>query len=141
MTLLPRVMLHPCLDIIPSSRRHIRNAKSLSSEKRISKSLLFGVRFKYPRTVSVMSFVRSGSGPGGQSINKTENNVQLLHKPTGIRVACQETRSLSQNRKIARKWLLERVRGSYLKRLLSGVIDGRVNSWTGCTTQDFLNKT
>lgn len=54
------------------------------------------------------SFVR-GSGPGGQSINKTENNVQLLHKPTGIRVACQETRSLMQNRKIARKRLLEKL--------------------------------
>ncbi|KAF6764779.1 RF-1 domain-containing protein [Ephemerocybe angulata] len=54
------------------------------------------------------SFVR-GSGPGGQSINKTENNVQLLHKPTGLRVACQDTRSLSQNRSRARKWLLEKL--------------------------------
>ncbi|KAF9566255.1 hypothetical protein CPC08DRAFT_814834 [Agrocybe pediades] len=54
------------------------------------------------------SFVR-GSGPGGQSINKTENNVQLLHKPTGLRVSCQDTRSLSQNRKLARKWLLEKL--------------------------------
>ncbi|KZT44209.1 RF-1-domain-containing protein [Sistotremastrum suecicum HHB10207 ss-3] len=52
------------------------------------------------------SFVR-GSGPGGQSVNKTQNNVQLLHKPTGIRVSCQETRSLQQNRKIARENLLE----------------------------------
>jgi hypothetical protein len=51
-----------------------------------------------------------GSGPGGQSINKTNNNVQLLHKPTGIQVKCQETRSLQQNRKIARKVLLEKVR-------------------------------
>ena len=51
-----------------------------------------------------------GSGPGGQSINKTNNNVQLLHKPTGIQVKCQETRSLQQNRKIARKILLEKVR-------------------------------
>jgi len=54
------------------------------------------------------SFVR-GSGPGGQSINKTENCVQLLHKPTGIRVNCQETRSLELNRRYARKILLEKL--------------------------------
>ncbi|KAF9009418.1 RF-1 domain-containing protein [Cyathus striatus] len=54
------------------------------------------------------SFVR-GSGPGGQSINKTENCVQLLHKPTGIRVSCQETRSLKQNRMLARRLVLEKL--------------------------------
>ncbi|KAL0071462.1 hypothetical protein AAF712_001319 [Marasmius tenuissimus] len=54
------------------------------------------------------TFVR-GSGPGGQSVNKTENNVQLLHKPTGLRVACQETRSLSMNRQLARRILLEKL--------------------------------
>lgn len=57
-------------------------------------------------------FVR-GSGPGGQSINKTMNNVQLLHTPTGIRVSCQEQRELSTNRKLARKMLYEKVDDFY----------------------------
>ena len=48
------------------------------------------------------SFVR-GSGSGGQKINKTANKVVLVHNPTQIRVECQQTRSLQQNRKIARK--------------------------------------
>ena len=48
------------------------------------------------------TFVR-GSGPGGQKINKTSNRVVLVHKPTQLRVECQDTRSLPQNRKIARK--------------------------------------
>jgi len=54
------------------------------------------------------SFVR-GSGPGGQAINKTRSNVVLFHRPTGIRVTCQKTRSLEINRKIARRLLYERL--------------------------------
>ena len=73
------------------------------------KSPLFEVG-PYSRTLFHHLTVGAGSGPGGQSINKTNNNVQLLHKPTGIQVKCQETRSLQQNRKIARKILLEKVR-------------------------------
>ncbi|KNE65973.1 hypothetical protein AMAG_10256 [Allomyces macrogynus ATCC 38327] len=46
-----------------------------------------------------------GGGNGGQKINKTSNCVVLVHKPTGIQVRCQETRSLSDNRRIARKIL------------------------------------
>ena len=49
-------------------------------------------------------FVR-GSGAGGQKVNKTSNRVVLVHNPTQVRVECQDTRSLSQNRKIARKRL------------------------------------
>lgn len=53
-------------------------------------------------------FVR-GSGPGGQATNKTNNAVVLKHKPTGLVVKCHETRSLQQNRKIARDMLLKKV--------------------------------
>jgi len=50
------------------------------------------------------TFVR-GSGAGGQKMNKTSSKVLLVHEPTQIRVECQDTRSLQQNRKIARKRL------------------------------------
>jgi len=47
-------------------------------------------------------FVR-GSGPGGQSVNKTKNCVVLQHKPTSTVVKCSQTRELHINRAIARK--------------------------------------
>uniref|UniRef100_A0A336M716 CSON013021 protein n=1 Tax=Culicoides sonorensis TaxID=179676 RepID=A0A336M716_CULSO len=53
-------------------------------------------------------FVR-GSGPGGQSVNRTANNVVLKHIPTGIIVKCHKTRSLEDNRKEARRILVIRL--------------------------------
>ncbi|KIV90912.1 hypothetical protein PV10_05514 [Exophiala mesophila] len=50
-----------------------------------------------------------GSGPGGQKINKTNSAVQMTHGPTGIVVKSQATRSRSQNYKIARRILAEKV--------------------------------
>ncbi|XP_048467225.1 mitochondrial translation release factor in rescue [Rhincodon typus] len=53
-------------------------------------------------------FVR-GRGPGGQATNKTSNCVVLKHVPTGIVVKCHQTRSVDQNRKIARTILQEKL--------------------------------
>ena len=51
-------------------------------------------------------FARS-SGPGGQHVNKVSTAVTLRHRPTGVAVTVQDSRSQSMNRQLAWTRLLD----------------------------------
>ena len=65
------------------------------------------------------TFVRS-SGPGGQKVNKTSSCVHLVHLPTGLAVKCQQERSQTLNRFLARRLILDRI-----ERLRTGLVSAQ----------------
>jgi len=61
------------------------------------------------------TFARS-RGPGGQHVNKVSTAVTLRHRPSGISVTVQDSRSQAMNRKLARERLLDAIEDAREKR-------------------------
>ncbi|KAL4818282.1 RF-1 domain-containing protein [Aspergillus spinulosporus] len=102
--LTPNIALAPLRD---SAFLNLSLQRTISASTQLAEKSL-PPRIKLDDADITIAYLK-GTGPGGQKINKTNSAVQLIHKPTGIVVKSQATRSRSQNEKYARQILADKV--------------------------------
>jgi protein subunit release factor B len=75
------------------------------------------------RDVDVEETFARSRGPGGQHVNKVSTAVTLRHRPSGVSITVQDSRSQAMNRKLARERLLDAIESVREKRRAAEVAE------------------